>query len=478
MEDIFEINAGAEVETRILREKDNSKVYIIDNFYKYPEKVYEDMEKYDYVETNDYFPGKKKILSDIEVKSSNLEQGVRQNARSGIKYSKKAGIDDRRYDMLSINLLDTLLKKNIVPRQVLKDDAYDIYQNYQYADKSPEELKPAEIIPHIDSGLNDNIVVLIYMSKVESGGTGFYLHKKTGINYVTAPIEEKMIRIDLQETDEEKKEELRRKYKNYMRGSSEEYELLYLAKMKYNRAVIYKTRYFHSAYIEDISLFKEHRRYCQSFWVGNTAQDRYWLYENNIQVYTKTLDSAYCDRLRNKLAKKFSRMEKYFCEISANNIAEIFSKIFNFNSLSLDLNLTNGAGGIVMTKEMKEAQKAELIKNPQYSVDSSKSNLLEKSYIRNLALLYKCFIKKYYVLDCNGKNFPPVHNPHALEGGTKTHYFILFLENEGGVNIGGKEYDSEPGKVIIFPSSIEYTFSIKSCNREVYLCCGSIYNNL
>tara|TARA_B100001142_G_C14059710_1_gene549164 strand:+ start:223 stop:738 length:516 start_codon:yes stop_codon:yes gene_type:complete len=171
-------------------------------------------------------------------------------------------------------------------------------------------------------------------------------------------------------------------------------------------------------------------------------------------------------------------MEKYFCEISANNIAEIFSKIFNFNSLSLDLNLTNGAGGIVMTKEMKEAQKAELIKNPQYSVDSSKSNLLEKSYIRNLALLYKCFIKKYYVLDCNGKNFPPVHNPHALEGGTKTHYFILFLENEGGVNIGGKEYDSEPGKVIIFPSSIEYIFSIKSCNREVYLCCGSIYNNL
>ena len=125
MEDIFEINAGAEVETRILREKDNSKVYIIDNFYKYPEKVYEDMEKYDYVETNDFFPGKKKILSDIEVKSSNLEQGVRQNARSGIKYSKKGGIDDRRYDMLSINLLDTLLQKNIVPRQFLKDDTYD-----------------------------------------------------------------------------------------------------------------------------------------------------------------------------------------------------------------------------------------------------------------------------------------------------------------------------------------------------------------
>ena len=103
-------------------------------------------------------------------------------------------------------------------------------------------------VPHVDY---NNYAGVIYFNDDEEciGGTSFYKHKSSN-----------------KELLDDKKE-----YKYLLKGNVNEivsdtddtWELLYLVPMKFNRAIFYPSRIFHSAYIKD-NYFTDNYRITQT----------------------------------------------------------------------------------------------------------------------------------------------------------------------------------------------------------------------
>lgn len=107
-------------------------------------------------------------------------------------------------------------------------------------------------VPHVDASYVGRYVVGVYLNKPEecSGGTAFYKFK--GSKYV-----------DLDNIDPDIK--LYDKY--LLESDGENWEKLYLAEMKYNRAVLYRQNVLHTPYILPDTYTDESPRLIQMFFM-------------------------------------------------------------------------------------------------------------------------------------------------------------------------------------------------------------------
>jgi len=126
--------------------------------------------------------------------------------------------------------------------------------------RSDVPVQPADTVPHHDEYL---FAAQVYLNAPEQcrGGTGFYRHRATGLERF--PFNELLLRRYREHVEPILKangittaEELKalvankRKYDDFITDSNEEWELIHLVGMEYNRLTVYEGSLFHAAYIE------------------------------------------------------------------------------------------------------------------------------------------------------------------------------------------------------------------------------------
>jgi len=107
----------------------------------------------------------------------------------------------------------------------------------------PSELGPLQCTPHFDASTPNHMAVLLYLCDQQHGGTGFYRHKKTGLQQITAGNRESYLDIYYEEINAE------RPPKRYFDDSNSQFTFLGMIPAKFNRLVVYRGSLLHSACI-------------------------------------------------------------------------------------------------------------------------------------------------------------------------------------------------------------------------------------
>jgi Family of unknown function (DUF6445) len=107
----------------------------------------------------------------------------------------------------------------------------------------PEDLGPLQRTPHFDASTPHHMAVLLYLCGPEHGGTGFYRHKATGLQQVTADTGEHFLDTYYAELN------ARPPAQRYFDDSDEHFEFLGMMPARFNRLVIYRGSLLHSAVV-------------------------------------------------------------------------------------------------------------------------------------------------------------------------------------------------------------------------------------
>ncbi|MCW8834481.1 MAG: DUF6445 family protein [Colwellia sp.] len=113
-----------------------------------------------------------------------------------------------------------------------------------------EELRPIQMLPHIDTPQSNQLAVVHYLCSSEHGGTAFYRHKQTGYETITP---ERLNKYASQVKKEAIANQLH-KTPSYMNGSNSMFEQLYSVEASMNRAIIYPSNLLHSGNINPLFL--------------------------------------------------------------------------------------------------------------------------------------------------------------------------------------------------------------------------------
>jgi len=113
------------------------------------------------------------------------------------------------------------------------------------ADTKAENLRPMQMLPHIDTPKENQYAVVHYLCAKEHGGTAFYRHRSTAVERVT---QAKLFNYASQVKKEAMANQI---HKNpcYMSDSNDMFEQLYSVAAKFNRAIIYPSNLLHSGNI-------------------------------------------------------------------------------------------------------------------------------------------------------------------------------------------------------------------------------------
>ncbi len=139
-----------------------------------------------------------------------------------------------------------------------------------------EDLKP--IVPHVDDTSTDLFAATVYLNKPEEciGGTSFYTldGKQTG---------------NADDIDAWLKSKGKYPYyDHYITDSEEEWDMIHLAEMKYNRFVIYPANIFHTGYIKPGMFTGDVHRLVQMFFIFLGGKGTFMPINHN--EYKKWLD--------------------------------------------------------------------------------------------------------------------------------------------------------------------------------------------
>ncbi|MEM9532873.1 MAG: DUF6445 family protein [Pseudomonadota bacterium] len=116
--------------------------------------------------------------------------------------------------------------------------------NFSLVTTPPGELKLIQRLPHFDSCDPDRFALLHYLSGTEFGGTGFYRHRATGFESLSAE------RLPAYESAlKEEVERLGPPPGGYLLGSTAQFEQIGQVEAAPNRAVLYAGRILHSGQI-------------------------------------------------------------------------------------------------------------------------------------------------------------------------------------------------------------------------------------
>jgi hypothetical protein len=223
--EMFKINENCKTK---IEKVENHTVLTIDNFYKYPNKIYDYMEKSKkFKDPNNYYPG-------IRKKVYNYEE--------------------------HLNELRTLLKKiNFRKNFSIPMKEYILYHNKLLLSEYVPELKceRENICPHFDTDGNDNKKLLAgvcFLSKVNHGGTAIYRNKKLNVYHDCEKFRKSPMNLRFPTDD-------------FLEKKSEYFEVLKLFPMKWNRLIMYDGNLFHSMYVEDDDIFKKNKRITSNYFI-------------------------------------------------------------------------------------------------------------------------------------------------------------------------------------------------------------------
>lgn len=113
------------------------------------------------------------------------------------------------------------------------------------ADTPLAQLRPMQMLPHIDTPQNNQLAVVHYLCSKEYGGTAFYQHKATGYEVVT---QDRLYSYASQVKKEAIANQIH-KNPSYMKGSNNMFEQIYSVEADMNRAIIYPSNLLHSGNI-------------------------------------------------------------------------------------------------------------------------------------------------------------------------------------------------------------------------------------
>ena len=108
---------------------------------------------------------------------------------------------------------------------------------------APGDLGPLQRTPHFDASTPHHMAVLLYLCGEAHGGTGFYRHKATGLQQVTADNSEQFLDIYYDELN------ARPPAQRYFDDSDEQFEFLGMMPARFNRLVVYRGSLLHSAVV-------------------------------------------------------------------------------------------------------------------------------------------------------------------------------------------------------------------------------------
>ena len=125
------------------------------------------------------------------------------------------------------------------------------------ADTPVEQLRPMQMLPHIDTPQSNQFAVVHYLCAKEHGGTTFYQHKETGYQTIT---QDRLYHYAKQVKKEAIANQIH-KTPCYMNGSNKLFEQLYSIEARMNRAIIYPSNLLHSGNINvDLGLSSEPKK--------------------------------------------------------------------------------------------------------------------------------------------------------------------------------------------------------------------------
>jgi hypothetical protein len=116
--------------------------------------------------------------------------------------------------------------------------------NFSLVTTPPGNLHPLQRIPHFDSTSCDVLAVLHYLCGPENGGTGFYRHRRSGFESVSASRYQNYqdaLNLDVATGYQPQP--------SYLNGSSELFERIGAFSCAYNRLLIYRGAMLHSGNI-------------------------------------------------------------------------------------------------------------------------------------------------------------------------------------------------------------------------------------
>ena len=146
------------------------------------------------------------------------------------------------YCRLVINTLGKhLFKVFSVPEghRLVLDGAY-----YSLVATPPEQLLPGQCRPHCDTTMPHYLAIMQYLSPGEHGGTGFFKHKPTGFERVTAERKEQYSQSVMAFDQEHGNPP-----QTYITASNDQFELVGSVDYRPNRMIIYPGNLLHSGLI-------------------------------------------------------------------------------------------------------------------------------------------------------------------------------------------------------------------------------------
>lgn len=205
----------------------DQKVAIIDNFYKYPEKVRE------------------------------LAQQIPSTRSPGIIHGLPGSRVEATYHFGHL----TYFFENVINRVFAEDTAEvddDFIHNCLHRSTFLVNIQNSNLpprVPHIDNPSSGRWAAGIYLNTPNEciGGTAFYKYKgKTSVD-IKSLINE--VAAEFQQ------------YNYYVQETSGDFEKIYLAEMKFNRMVIYRQRALHTPYIPPNTFTDDKPRMIQMFFI-------------------------------------------------------------------------------------------------------------------------------------------------------------------------------------------------------------------
>ena len=108
----------------------------------------------------------------------------------------------------------------------------------------PEELGVVQRLPHFDTSNINQFAVLLYLCNHKHGGTAFYRHNKTGLEFITPQTCDHYLNTFYAELDKQEPP------LEYFADSDEQFTKLGFLPAAVNRMVIYRSCVLHSPYID------------------------------------------------------------------------------------------------------------------------------------------------------------------------------------------------------------------------------------
>lgn len=154
----------------------------------------------------------------------------------------RASIMDEYKDFVVAVIGEQLRRPFDVPQdyRLMMDSAY-----YSLATTPPEELLPAQCRPHADTAKPYYLAVMHYLGAGNHGGTGFFKHKPTGFERITADRLETYVAAV-----SEYEEQHGPQPQGYISETIGQYELAVAIGYKPNRVIIYPGNLLHSGLIK------------------------------------------------------------------------------------------------------------------------------------------------------------------------------------------------------------------------------------